>query len=131
MATDPEPRPRLLIAEDDPTLAATMREVLEEDFRVDLAGDGREAVTQARRDPPDVVLMDARLPALDGLDACRALRRDPATADLPILVVTGASEPSLASAAFDAGASDYLPKPFSISQLRSRARTLLLRRHAG
>lgn len=108
-----------------------MREVLEEDFTVELATDGREAVQRAHDEHPDVIVIDARMPRMNGFDACRALRRDPRTADLPIIMVTGASEPGTASAAFDAGATDYLPKPFSISQLRARASTWVLRRRAS
>ena len=121
-------RPTLLIAEDDRVLAETMREVLEEDFAVGVARDGSEAVAQARVQCPDVMVLDAGMPKMDGFDACRALRHDPRTADLPIIMVTGGSGPGMATAAFDAGATDYLPKPFSISQLRARARTCLLRR---
>ena len=124
-------RPRLLIAEDDRELAETMREVLEEDFAVDVAVNGSEAVALAHEEHPDVVVMDARMPKMDGFEACRALRENPETADLPIIMVTAGSEPDIASAAFDAGATDYLPKPFSISQLRSRARTCLLRRRVS
>lgn len=107
-----------------------MRDVLEEDFAVGLAADGDEAVARARDERPDVLVIDARMPRLDGFDACRALRHDPRTADLPIIMVTGGTEPTLAAEAFAAGATDYLPKPFSISQLRSRARICLLRRLA-
>lgn len=124
-------RPRLLIAEDDAALAETMREALGEDFAIDLATDGDDAVAQAAHGDHDVVVMDARMPRLSGLDACRALRSDPRTADLPIILVTGGSEPNLARDAFAAGATDYLPKPFGLSQLRTRARTCLLRRLAS
>jgi DNA-binding response OmpR family regulator len=130
MAVVSQRRPTLLIAEDDRDLAEAMRDVLEEDFAVRMAADGDEAVTSARDHCPDVMVMDARMPRLDGFGACRALRHDPRTANLPIIMVTGGTEPGLASAAFAAGATDYLPKPFSISQLRSRARTCLLRRQA-
>jgi DNA-binding response OmpR family regulator len=130
MLVETEPRPRLLIADDDRELAETLRDVLQEDFAVGLAADGDEAVTRARDERPDVLVIDARMPRLDGFGACRALRHDPRTADLPIIMVTGGTEPGLAQQAFDAGATDYLPKPFSISQLRSRARTCLLRRRA-
>ena len=131
MSPFPDQRPKLLIAEDDRDLAETMRDVLEEDFAVDFAADGTEAVARARDGQPDVMVMDARMPRMDGFDACRAIRHDPRTADLPIIMVTGGTEPGLASAAFDAGATDYLSKPFSISQLRARARTCLLRRQAS
>ena len=130
MSVDTPHRPRLLIAEDDHELAETMREVLEEDFAVGVAADGNEAVKRAQDECPDVMVIDARMPRLDGFDACRALRHDPRTADLPIIMVTGDTKPSMANDAFEAGATDYLPKPFSISQLRSRARTCFLRRQA-
>jgi two-component system, cell cycle response regulator len=103
---------------------------LEEDFAVEVAANGSDAVEMAQDERPDVVVMDAQMPKMSGLDACRALRHDPRTANMPIIVVTGSSEPGLANAAFDAGATDYLPKPFSISQLRSRAMTCVLRQQA-
>lgn len=126
-----ENRPRLLIADDDAALAATMRDVLEEDFSVDVAGDGSEAVSRATQDQPDVLVIDAQLPRVDGLSACRALRRDPRTADLPIILVTGCTRPHFVREAFDAGVTDYLPKPFSVSQLRARATTWLMRSRAS
>lgn len=129
---DAEPeRPRLLIAEDDAALAETMRDGLGDDFSIDIAGDGDDAVSLARRGRHDIVVIDAQMPSMDGIDACRALRRDPRTVDLPIIMVTESAEPDQMSAAFDAGVTDYLSKPFSISQLRSRARTCLLRRRAS
>jgi DNA-binding response OmpR family regulator len=131
MAIETPGRPRLLIAEDDAALAETMREVLEEDFAVNVTGDGSAAVRQARTDRPDVLVIDARLPQMDGFEACRALRRDPVTANLPIIMVTGDSAPGLVHAAFEAGATDYMQKPFSISQLRARATTCLMRRRAS
>src|SRR5688500_3894194 len=92
-------RPRLLIAEDDESLVETMRDVLEEDFTVDVATNGDQAVARARDGQPDVMVIDARMPLMNGFDACRAIRRDPRTADLPIIMVTGGTEPALASVA--------------------------------
>jgi len=117
----------MLIAEDDRTIAALMRDVLEEDFRVDTASDGLDAIMRARRHPPDIVLMDAEMPKMDGYQACRALRRRPETAAVPIIFVTAKTQPAAVSAAFEAGATDYLPKPFSIAQLRARAHTCVMR----
>ena len=114
-------RPCILIAEDDQSLADTMRDVFEEDFSVETAADGQEAVSVARRVRPDVMVLDARMPRLDGLSACRALREDPAMANVPIILVTGEDPAAAAPEAFDAGATDFLPKPFSVSQLRARA----------
>ena len=120
-------RPRLVLAEDDADLALAMRDVLEDDFSVEVAVDGTQAVRFARRDHPDVMVVDAKMPRMDGFEACRELRDDPETCDVPIIMVTASTDPETATAAFEAGATDYLAKPFSIAQLRSRARTLLLR----
>jgi two-component system phosphate regulon response regulator PhoB len=130
MAESIQRRPTLLIAEDDRALAETMRDGLDEDFDIGVAKDGDEAVALVRDTCPDVLVMDARMPRMDGIEACRTLRLDPRTANLSIIMVTGGCEPSLARAAFDAGATDYLTKPFSMSQLRARAQTCLLRRRA-
>lgn len=120
-------RPCILIAEDDASLAETMRDLFEEDFSVETAADGQEAVSVARRVQPNVMVLDGRMPRLDGWSACRALREDPATANLPIILITGDDPAAGAARAFDAGATDFLAKPFSISQLRARAHTLVLR----
>ncbi len=120
-------RPCILIAEDDRSLAETMRDVFEEDFSVETAADGQEALSVARRVHPDVMVLDARMPRLDGLSACRALREDPATADVPIIMVTGDDPATAAPEAFDAGATDFLAKPFSVSQLRARATICAMR----
>ncbi len=120
-------RPCILIAEDDAALAETMRDVFEEDFSVETATDGQEAVSVARRVRPNVMVLDGRMPRMDGWSACRALRKDPATANLPIILVTGENPADGAARAFDAGATDFLAKPFSISQLRARAETWAMR----
>jgi DNA-binding response OmpR family regulator len=121
-------RPCILIAEDDRSLADAMRDVFADDFSVETASDGVEAVSAARRLHPDVVVLDASMPRMDGLSACRALREDPATADLPIIMVTGDDPATAAPRAFDAGATDFLAKPFSVSQLRARATICAMRR---
>jgi CheY-like chemotaxis protein len=123
-------RPRLLIAEDDVALAQTMRDVLEEDFVVQVTHNGAEAIAEARDHRPDVLVIDAQMPHMSGFEACRILRLDPQTADLPIILVTGDAAPSMMHAAFAAGATDFMQKPFSISQLRARATTCLMRRRA-
>ena len=108
-------------------LAETMREVLQEDFAVETAADGSEAVAKASELRPDVIVVDAKMPKVDGYQACRLLRDQPATADVPIIMVTGRTGRSAAVRAFAAGATDFIAKPFSLSQLRARARTWLMR----
>ena len=120
-------RPQLLIAEDDRMLAETMRDVLEEDFSVETAADGSEALAKASELRPDLVVVDARMPKIDGYQACRMLRDQPAMAEIPIIMVTGRLGRGAAERAFAAGATDYITKPFSLPQLRARARTWLMR----
>jgi CheY-like chemotaxis protein len=122
-----EHRPKLLIADDDSSTVSIMSEALGDDFAVDTAEDGSEAVRKAEQARPDVVLMDAGMPEMDGYQTCRALRERPETADVPIIMVTGQTGPSGARQAFEAGATDYLAKPFSVGQLRARAQTWLMR----
>lgn len=120
-------KPRIVIADDDQALLDTMREVLEEDFVVDTASDGSEAVAKATRVRPNLVLLDVEMPQMDGYQACRALRERPETATTPIIMVTARSDAADAQRAFEAGATDYLAKPFSISQLRARTHVWLMR----
>ena len=122
-------RPQLLIAEDDDVLVETMREVLEEDFSVETAADGSEALEKAAARCPDIIVVDARMPNVDGYQACQAFRAQPSMAEIPIIIITGRTGQAAANRAFAAGATDYLTKPFSLSQLRARAQTWLMRCH--
>jgi CheY-like chemotaxis protein len=120
-------RPKVLIADDDEIVVELLCDALGDDFRVETANDGGEAVRKAAKMRPDVVLVDAVMPKMNGYDACRALRQRPETADTPIIMVTGQSGPSQARRAFRAGVTDLVPKPFSVSQLRSRTRLWAMR----
>jgi DNA-binding response OmpR family regulator len=120
-------RPRALIADDDSTLIELMRDVLQEEFTVETAANGSDAMEKARRIRPDIVVVDAVMPEMNGYQTCRALRRSSETASVPIIMVTGKSGPAEARRAFRAGATDYLPKPFSPSQLRARAHVCFIR----
>lgn len=124
-------RPRILIADDDPSLVDTMREALEDDFTVETASNGSEAFEKACRVRPDLVMLDVTMPKMNGYESCRAIRRQVEIATVPIIMLTGRAAPAEAAKAFEAGATDYLPKPFSISQLRARAQTCLMRGASG
>lgn len=126
-ATPEQERPRALVADDDSALVELMRDVLREEFTVETATNGSDAMEKARRTRPDIVVVDAVMPEMNGYQTCRALRRRSETASVPIIMVTGKSGPAEARRAFRAGATDYLPKPFSPSQLRARAHVCLLR----
>ena len=109
---------RVLIVEDEASLADSIRYNLErEGYEVDVAYDGRDALQQARREPPDLVLLDLMLPEMAGLDVCRALR---AESSVPIIIVTAKDAEADKVAGLEVGADDYVTKPFSMRELVAR-----------
>lgn len=117
---------RILVADDDPKMLSLMRRGLSFDgYTVDLAADGEEALKSARDNRPDLVVLDVMLPGLDGVEVCRRLRAgDPG---LPILMLTARGRVPDRVAGLDAGADDYLVKPFAFDELLARIRALLRR----
>ncbi len=114
------------MVDDDARLAASLRRALAyEGHEVEVAGDGPGALLAARDRPPDLVVLDVMLPGLDGVEVCRRLR---AGSDLPILMLTARDAISDRVAGLDAGADDYLVKPFAYDELLARVRALLRRR---
>ena len=95
---------------------------------MDVVADGSDALVEARDRPPDVVVLDVMLPGIDGLEVCRRLR---AGSDVPILMLTARDAISDRVAGLDAGADDYLVKPFAYDELLARVRALLRRREPG
>jgi len=113
------------VVEDDARVAATLGRVLTaEGHQVELVGDGTEALRHASRQPFDLVVLDVMLPGLDGVAVCRRLR---ATAQVPILMLTALSGTDERVRGLDAGADDYLVKPFAYEELLARVRALLRR----
>jgi two-component system response regulator MprA len=120
---------RILVVDDDARLAASLRRALAyEGHAVELAGDGPAALVAARDRPPDLVVLDGMLPGLDGLDVCRRLREG---SDVPIMMLTARDAISDRVDGLDAGADDYLVKPFAYDELLARVRALLRRRQPG
>jgi two-component system response regulator MprA len=116
---------RILVVEDDARLAATVERVLvAEEYVVEVVGDGLHALRRARQQPFDLIVLDIMLPGLDGVSVCRRLR---ATADLPILLLTALGGTDERVKGLDAGADDYLVKPFAYEELLARVRALLRR----
>jgi CheY-like chemotaxis protein len=123
----------VLIVDDAPDIVGLLIQALRaEGVRLLSAGDGDSALTIARAEQPDLILLDWLLPGLDGLDVCRALRADPdpKLRDVPVVLITAQTEPQHIAAGFAAGATDYLTKPFRIAHVRSRVRGWLLRSRA-
>jgi two-component system response regulator MprA len=117
---------RLLVVDDDPSVREALALVLDlGGFEVTTATDGREAIRTLAIDSPDAVILDVLMPGLDGLEVCRRLR---ATGDrTPVLMLTARSEVSERVAGLEAGADDYLAKPFAREELIARLRALLRR----
>ena len=121
-------KPTLLVIEDDPDIVEVVRYNLErEGFRVLVASTGDAGLAEARRAPPDLVVLDLMLPGTDGLGVCRALRAEEATASTPVLMLTAKSEETDVVVGLEMGADDYLTKPFSPRELVARVRALLRR----
>ena len=118
-------RERILIIEDEARIAQFLeRGLIYEGFQVSVAADGQTGLTVARDNPPDLVILDWMLPGLDGLEVCRRLR---AAGDVAILMLTAKDDIQDRVSGLQAGADDYLVKPFSIDELIARVRALLRR----
>ncbi len=118
--------PRILIADDDRAIRdALERAIGLEGYEVELVNDGVAALEAVARSAPDLLILDVMMPSLDGLGVCRALRNQGDRT--PILILTARTEVSDRVSGLDAGADDYLPKPFALDELLARMRALLRR----
>ena len=123
---------RILVVDDERAVRESLRRALElEGYGVELAGDGREALDrlESGADDPDAVVLDVLMPEVDGLEVCRRLRR--AGSRLPILMLTARAEVENRVEGLDAGADDYITKPFALEELLARLRALLRRTSDG
>lgn len=126
------PRPRILIVEDDRALAGVLEYNLKQNgYDPVVARDGQDGLNQARHSPPDLILLDVMLPVADGLEVCRALRSNPATARIPVIMLTARSEETDQIVGYRVGADDYVTKPFSVRILLERIRSILRRNPAA
>lgn len=120
---------RILVVDDEPKIVKLARDYLERSGYVVLtAGDGRSALTMARSEKPDMVVLDLNLPELDGLDVCRTLRRE---SDVPIIMLTARIDETDRLIGLELGADDYITKPFSPRELVARVRAVLRRVRGG
>ncbi|MBB2943951.1 response regulator transcription factor [Actinoplanes sp. CA-015351] len=117
---------RILVVEDDAAVRDSLARTLRfEGYQVETVGDGRAALDAVRTGEPDAVILDVNMPRMDGLEACRQLRADGAV--LPVLMLTARDTVGDRVAGLDAGADDYLVKPFALQELLARIRAMLRR----
>ena len=122
-------KPRVLVVDDEDDLLELVRYNLAKDgYDVECVGSGEQALQSARTNPPDLVVLDLMLPAVDGLEVCRRLKADARTREVPIIMLTAKGEESDMIAGLERGADDYIAKPFSPRVLGARIKALL-RRH--
>src|SRR5215471_2227889 len=121
---------RILLVEDERQVASFVTRALRENsYSVDLAETGEKAIELARQTPYDSILLDVRLPGVSGLEVCRELRE--AHIDTPILMLTARSLVEQRVEGLDAGADDYLTKPFAVAELLARVRAMARRKISG
>jgi DNA-binding response OmpR family regulator len=117
---------KILVVEDELVIAENLRVLLKsQGYDAAYARDGAEGVARARQMQPQLVLLDVMLPKLSGLEVCRALKKDPATKNIHIVMVTGLGRSADVDAAFAAGACDYIIKPFETKRLLKKIEKVL------
>lgn len=118
----------ILVIEDDDIVALTIERCLRrENYRVTLANTGVEGLQLARRHHPELVILDVIMPGMDGFAVCREMRADPILSNVPILFLTAKTKAEDRITGFNAGADDYLGKPFNLDELTLRVRAILRR----
>jgi len=117
---------KILLVDDSNTILMMEKLILKKGpYELTMAGDGAEAVALAQAERPDLILMDVVMPKVDGFEACRRLRADPATKGIPVIMVTTRGEAENMELGFGAGANDYLTKPINGLELLAKVKGLL------
>lgn len=121
----PTRQPCLLLVDDEPTNLQVLRQVLQNDYRLLFATDGARALQLVLEQKPQLVLLDVMMPQMDGYAVCAELKKNPATAHIPVIFVTALAESTDETRGFDVGAVDYITKPINAAVVRARVRTHL------
>jgi DNA-binding response OmpR family regulator len=128
-ATEPRSRPLVLVADDDRDILQLVSFRLERaDYEVVQANDGEEALRLVKELHPDLAVLDLMMPKLNGYEVIREIRRDEETKAIPVILLTARVQEADVARGFEAGADDYLKKPFSPQELRARVQAILGRR---
>ena len=129
---EPNSKTVILVADDEDAMVAVLREALQSvQYDVVVAHNGEEAVEKLRQKPPDLVLLDVRMPKMSGYDVCRQIKSDIFLRHIPVMLLTAQAGTSNKVTGLEQGADDYLTKPFEMDELLARIRTLLRRTRLG
>ena len=115
-------RKKILIVDDAETVLLMERMILNREYDLVTARDGREAVAKASAERPDLILMDIVMPEMNGFEACRKIREQENTSDIPVILVTTRGEPANVETGFQSGCSDYVTKPINSVELLAKIR---------
>jgi signal transduction histidine kinase len=118
-------RPKVLVADDEPDMLRFLKSELLQDYEVIEAADGRQALALAAQFLPDIILCDMMMPEMDGIQVCRELRAKSTTQNIPVLLLTARADEDTKLTALSHGASDFLSKPFSVTELHVRLKNLM------
>jgi len=122
----------VLLAEDDADIRfLVIFKLTQAGYQIRVFGDGLSALADAREHPPDLAILDVMMPGMSGLEVCRELRKDPATARIPVIILTALAQEADIAAGFAAGADDYIVKPFSPREFVMRVNAALARAQAS
>ena len=112
----------ILIAEDDPMIVDILRAILEEDYAIHATGEPTALLALAAAEKPDIVLLDIRMPGIDGFELCRRLKSEPDTQDIPVIFVTAMNNSDDETTGLECGAIDYITKPFNPAVVKARVK---------
>lgn len=121
----PDDAPEVLICEDNADMRRLLRDLIGREFRVRVAANGREGLEQVRERAPDLVLTDVMMPEMSGTELCSALKSEPATRAIPVMLVTSKAERQMKIEGLEGGADDYITKPFHPRELLARVRSMV------
>ena len=116
----------LIIGDDEPTIRLLVSSILGKSYNILTAADGQEVLDIVRQNKPDLILMDIMMPTMDGYSACASLKKDPRTADIPVVMLTGVGHELNKVLAEQMGADGYITKPFNSQDLKDTVNRVLL-----
>ncbi len=117
---------KVLVVDDEPDIRDIFKSALDEEgYRISFADNGKDALDIAVAQTPDLILLDAMMPQMDGFEVCRRLRHDPLTAEIPVIMVTALNDHDSRMRGLSAGADDFISKPFDLDEMQARVRTII------